>query len=65
MHDILKGLLNKRERDMIERDTYNRQEYATDMKDEWYYGDEKVKEIHSEWNSLSNRYIFEDYEDFE
>lgn len=59
------GLLSKRERELIERDTYNKREYGTEMKDEWYYGDERVEEIHSEWNSLSSGYYIEDYSDKE
>lgn len=57
------GLLSKHERELIERDTYNKREYGMEMKDEWYYSDERVEEIHSEWNSLSNGYYIEDYSD--
>ena len=55
------GLLSKRERQLLERDTYNKREYGMEMKDEWYYGNERVEEIHSEWNSLNDGFLFEDY----
>ena len=58
---VLKGILSKRDRELIEMDTYYRREYSGDYKDAWYYGDESIIEVSSEWNSLSEQYTFEDY----
>lgn len=57
----VRGLLSKREIELIERDRYNKSEYSKDYRDVWCYGDERVEEIHSEWNSLNDGFLFEDY----
>jgi len=57
----VRGLLSQREIKLIERDRYNKAEYSKDYRDAWCYGDERVEEIHSEWNSLNDGLLFEDY----
>lgn len=63
MDDILKGILSKKDRELIERDTYCRSEFNGDYRNAWLYGDERVEEIHSEWNTLNDGFLFEDYSD--
>jgi NurA-like 5'-3' nuclease len=62
-NSILKGILSKRDRELLEMDTYYKREYSNDYRDAWFYGDEKVEEIHSEWDSLSDGFLLEDYSD--
>lgn len=55
------GLISKRELEMIERDSYLRQEYSEEMKKDFYYGDESLDELNSEYEVLANGYYIEDY----
>lgn len=57
----IRGLLSKKDIELIERDTYNRNEFSRDYYNEWSKGSDLVDEIHSEWNSLNDGYLFEDY----
>lgn len=63
MREILKGLglLSKRELEMLERDIYLKQEYGEEMKKDFYYGDESLDELISEYEVLANGYYIEDY----
>ena len=59
------GLLSKRERELIERDTYNRSEYGGEYRNEWHYGNDTVDELTSEYDILENGYYIEAIIDLE
>ena len=43
---VLKELgLSNREIEKVEMDTYYREEYSKEYKDEWYYGNDEVDEL--------------------
>jgi len=54
------GLLSNRERELIERDTYNKAEFEGQYKNDWYYGDDTVDELTSEYDILENGYYIEE-----
>lgn len=58
---FLNGILSRKERELIERDSYNKSEYGGEYKDEFYYGNESVNEIVSEYDILENGYYIEEY----
>lgn len=58
---FLNGLLSKRERELIERNTYLNSEYNKDYKNDWYYGSDLVDEIVVEGKLLGSGYSLEDF----
>ena len=57
----LKGILSKKQLEMVERDTYNRSEYNHDYKNEWCKGNDLIGELISEYDALENGYYIEKY----
>lgn len=58
---FLNGVLSKRERELIERNTYLKSEYNKDYLNEWYYGSDLINEIVVEGELLSSGYSLEDF----
>ena len=58
---FLKGILNKRQREIVERDTYNHEQYGKEMKDEWYYGNDLTDEFEIEGEFFGSTYGLEDF----
>lgn len=58
---FLNGVLSRREKNMIEMDRYNRQEYEGEYRNSWVYGNDSVEEIESEYDILEKGYYIEEY----
>ena len=61
----IKGILSKRDRELIERDTYNRNEFSRDYYNEWSKGSDLVDEIFTEGELLAGGYSLEYFRDEE
>ena len=58
---FLKGLLNKRQIEIVERDIYNKNEYGVDYYDTWAYGNDLTDELEIEGEFFSSTYSLEDF----
>lgn len=58
---FLNGVLNRREREIIERDTYNRSEFSGDYYDEYAYGSDLVDEFGIEGSITDDTYCIKDF----
>jgi hypothetical protein len=63
--EFLKGILSRKEIELLERDKYYREEYSKDYYDEWYKGNDLVDEIYSEGKLLDDTYCIKRFKNEE
>jgi hypothetical protein len=61
MRDVLKGILSKKERELIERDNIDRTYYNNEYYDAWAYGNDFVDEIVTEGRILDDTFCIKEF----